>query len=165
MRRLLLASVVLGLTGTISTANADIITLTSIELWNQATPGGTETDAIQQANPAAIPFFTAGPLANVTGLDIMGQINLNLPLPSMGGPPEGGTSIIEAFLATDPAINTALTTGAPVPCGTTCQNTPLSTLNFAQVTLFKFTFTVPSSEFAENVFTGTSDDGESSISR
>lgn len=160
MNRLLFASAVLGVAGIVGTANADQITLDSIVLWNAATSGSnaTETAPIQQANSAAISAF--GPaLANVTGLNLgIPGINLNLP-----GPSNGASSPIGDFLATDPNINTALTTGSPTPCGTTCQNTTLSALNFAQVSLFEFTFTVPSSENPTNTFTGQSDDGESLV--
>jgi hypothetical protein len=160
MKRLLLASAAMTFAGVIGNANADMITLDSIEIWNQATPGGMSTDAIQQANPAAIPLFTAGPLANVTGASVsIPGINLNIM------DMNGTASTIGTFLNTDadpgqPVKNLA-TTGTPLPCGTTCQGTTLSALNFAQVTLFEFTFTVPSSENATNTFTGQSDDGES----
>jgi hypothetical protein len=160
MNRLLFASAVLGVAGIVGTANADQITLDSIELWNAATTGSnaTETAPIQQANSAAISAF--GPaLANVTGLNLsIPGINLNI-----SNTPAGSSSPIGTFLASDPNINTALTTGSPTPCGSTCQGTTLSALKFAQVSLFEFTFTVSSSESATNTFTGQSDDGESLV--
>jgi PEP-CTERM motif len=154
MRHLLIASALLGLAGTIGSANADPITLNNIELWNQPTTGSdaTATAAIQQANPAAISHFTVGtqPLANGAASTTDGAIGLDLE----GTPGLSGT--VGAFLATDPDLTFTACTGS-----TACTGATLSTINFAQVTLWKFTFTVPSSELATNTFTGMSDDGES----
>jgi hypothetical protein len=159
MKRLLLASAALALAGGIGSANADPITVTNIEIWNAVTPGNTATSPDQQAIPTN-PLTGTTALANVTGTNLApdGAINLNLSVPPLTN---GSSSTIAAFLATDPDINTSVTTGTPTPCGTTCQNTILSTIGFAQATLFKFTFTVPSSESTINTFTGMSDDGES----
>jgi len=163
MKRSLFAYTALALVGGLGSANADPITLNSIEAWNQATTGSdaTSTAAIQQANPGAISHFTAGPLINVTApVESIPGINLNL-----SGPMNGASSTIEAFLATDAdpgqPVNNMANTGSPTPCGTTCQNTTASALNFAHITLWEFTFTVPSSESPTNTFTGISDDGES----
>jgi len=163
MNRLLFASAVLGVAGIVGTANADIITLDSIEAWNAATTGSnaTATAPIQQANSAAISAF--GPaLFNVTG-PIQSIPGINLDLQGTNG----ASSTIGAFLATDadpgkPVQNMA-ETGSPTPCGSTCQGTTLSALNFAQVTLFEFTFTVASTENPTNTLTGVSDDGESLV--
>jgi hypothetical protein len=157
MKRLLLASAALALAGGMASANADPITLTNIELWNQATTGSDATSiaAIQQANPAAIAAFSGSALVvNGPASTSDGAITLNLGNPP---PPANGTSsTIGAFLATDPDLTFGACTGS-----STCTGAKLSALNFAQVTLWKFTFTVPGSESASNQFTGVSDDGES----
>ena len=61
MKRLLLASAVLGLAGTIGTANAAVITSDTVTIWNAATPGATFTSISQQGLPTAVGLF-GGPL-------------------------------------------------------------------------------------------------------
>jgi hypothetical protein len=148
MKHLLIASALLGLAGTIGSANADPITLTNIELWNAVTTGNTATSPDQQASPAN-PLTGTAALANGAASTSDGMIDLNLT-----GTGPGSSSMIGQFLASDPDLSFAA-------CTATCQATTLSALNFAQVTLFKLTFTVPSSESSTNTFTGMSDDGES----
>ena len=59
MKRLLLASAVVGLVATMGTANATpVTTLNTLTIWNALTPGSTVTSANQQALPAINPLFT-----------------------------------------------------------------------------------------------------------
>jgi hypothetical protein len=60
MKRLLLTSALLGLAGTIGTANAEIISDT-VTIWSAATPGATSTTISQQGLPTATGLF-GGPL-------------------------------------------------------------------------------------------------------
>lgn len=148
MKLLLVTSALLGLAATIGSASADPITLTNLEVWNAVTPGNTATSPDQQASPAN-PLTGTAALANGAASTSDGMIGLNVT-----GTGNGSSSTIGQFLASDPDLSFAA-------CTATCQGTTLSTLNFAQVTLFKFTFTVPSSESPMNKLTGMSDDGES----
>src|ERR1700747_3498767 len=61
MRRLLLASAGLGFAGMICTAKADVITSSTVTIWNTATPGATATSISQQGLPTAVGLF-GGPL-------------------------------------------------------------------------------------------------------
>jgi hypothetical protein len=146
MRRLLLASAVLGFAGIVSTANADPInTLSNIIIWSANTPG-TQGDPSQLALPFN-PIKTAANL--VANGAAAGAINFNLP-----GPNPGATSTIGAFLNSDmPAMTTD-------PCTGSCLTTTLSVLGFTHATLFELTFTAPSGGgiTADNL-TVTHDDG------
>src|SRR5215469_1138857 len=64
MTRLLSAG--LFLAGAIGAANADVITSTTVTIWNAATPGATSSDISQQGLPTAVGLF-GGPLPLVAG--------------------------------------------------------------------------------------------------
>ena len=146
MRRLLLASAVLGLAGIVSTANADPInTLSNMIIWS-ANTNGVETDPSQLALPFN-PIITStnqiasGPAASA--------INFTLP-----GPGLGATSMVEDFLNSD---SPALTTN---PCTGACLTTTLSVLGFTHATLFEMTFTAPTgTNVTGDDLTAAHDDG------
>ena len=110
MKRLILASALLGLTGAVGVANAAPITATDVGIWS-GTTNGTSTDPNNQALPGAraLPLVSTGAAGAA-----MGVINFNL----AGGSP----STIGAFLATGP---TPVATGFPT-CNATCLGTNLS---------------------------------------
>ena len=130
MRRLRLASAVLGFAGVVSTANADPInTLSNMIIWSANTPG-VQTDPSQLALPFN-PIKTAANL--IANGAAAGAINFNLP-----GPNLGATSMVGDFLNSD---SPALTTN---PCTGACLTTTLSVLGFTHASLFELTFTAPS---------------------
>src|SRR5215831_17446392 len=139
MKRLLLASAVvgLGLAGTIGTANAVILNATHLGIWSSNTTG--------QADPLnnAVPSSRVG-LVSATAADAAaGAINFNL----TGGSP----STIGAFLAADsPAY-------VDPGCAGACPGTNLSGNQgaFNHESLFEFQFTAPSN----GTLTATHDDG------
>src|SRR5262249_17743977 len=61
MKRLLLASPVIGIDGTIGSAKPALITCDAVTHWNAATPGATSTSISQQGLPTAVGLF-GGPL-------------------------------------------------------------------------------------------------------
>lgn len=133
MKRLLLASAVLGFAGMIGTANAVPIVATDLGIWNGAT-NGTPTDPGNQALPTAETKF-GGPLPLVSTSPAgpaSGVINFNL----SGASP----STIGAFLAAG-SFNTMGN------CNATCMGLNLSgTVGaFSQATLFEFSFTTTGS--------------------
>jgi len=141
MKRLLLASALLGLAGTIGTANAGpVTTLNTLTIWNALTPGATATSASQQALPATNPLFTGADLISTPPNTAAGGINFSL---------LSGTATVGAFLATD---SPALTIN---PCGAACSATIISQGGFAQTTLMRLDFTVGST----STFNVTHDDG------
>jgi hypothetical protein len=143
MKRLFLASAVLGLTATIGTANAaPVTTLDTLTIWNAMTPGSTATSANQQALPATNPLFTGADLISTPPNTAAGGINFSL---------LSGTPTVGAFLATD---SPALTVD---PCGATCSATTISAGGFAQATLMRLNFTVGTT----STFSVTHDDGVS----
>jgi PEP-CTERM motif len=156
MRRFLLASAVLGLGGilglggTTTTANADILQADDLGIWNALTPGVTPTSANQQALPATRGLL---PLVSTTGKDAAsGPINFNLP--GLSATP----STIGGFLASAGSFN------AP-GCNATCMGLNLSGASgyysnpalSAATTLFEFSFIAPS----DGKLTITHDDGVS----
>jgi hypothetical protein len=141
MKRLLLASALLGLAGTIGTANAGpVTTLNTLTIWNALTPGATATSASQQALPATNPLFTGADLISTPPNTAAGGINFSL---------LSGTATVGAFLATD---SPALTIN---PCGAACSATIISQGGFAQTTLMRLDFTVGST----STFNVIHDDG------
>ena len=68
MKRLLLASAVLGLAGTIGTANAVPISASSVTIWTGDTPGDVSTSVRQQGLPTATTF---PPALNPAGLPLI----------------------------------------------------------------------------------------------
>ena len=142
MKRLLLASAVLGLVGTICTAKADPIISSTVTIWNAATSGATSSSISQQGLPTAVGLF-GGPLPLVAGSTPFAfPINYN----------DTTVNTIPGFFASDsPAAPT------PVTCTGACLTNPLSLLGFAQATVFRFTFT----ELIAETFTVSHDDGVS----
>ena len=142
-KRLLLASAVLGVVGASGTANADTITSATVTIWNAATPGATSTSISQQGLPTAVGLF-GGPLGLVAGSTPFAfPINYN----------DTGANTIPGFFASD-------SPAAPTPATCTsaaCLTNPLSLANFAQATVFRFSFT----ETVAETFTVTHDDGVS----
>jgi hypothetical protein len=135
MKRLLLASALLGLAGTITTANAVPLTASALGIWSADTPGSGIGSANQQALPgtrALIPLIPGtGPKDAASG-----PIALNAPSNTVG-----------AFLASGPVVDAT--------CGATCQATELSAGGFAHASLFEFLFTTSSA----GTLTVTHDDG------
>src|SRR5215469_18304524 len=141
MKRALFASAILGAAGMIAPAKADVInTLTHLTIWSADTPGVPGGDPSQLGGPGST-IKTAGDL--VANGAAAGSISFDI-----DGTP-GSSSTIGQFLATG-----TLTTN---PCTGTCASTTLSTINFAHVSLFEFTFTAPSN----GTLTTQSDDGDS----
>jgi hypothetical protein len=140
MKRLLLASAVLGLAATIGTANADVIDSTTVTIWNAATPGATSTSISQQGLPTAVGLF-GGPLGLVAG-----STPFAFPITYS----DTATNTIPGFFASG---------GAPTPvtCTGACLTNPLSLGGFAQATVMRFTFTETTAE----TFSVTHDDGVS----
>ncbi|HXZ80428.1 MAG TPA: PEP-CTERM sorting domain-containing protein [Terriglobales bacterium] len=141
MKRLLLASTVLGLVGTICTAKADVITSATVTIWNAATPGATSSSISQQGLPTAVGLF-GGPLPLVAGsTPFVFPINYN----------DTALNTIPGFFASD-------SPAAPTPATCTsaaCLTNPLSLGGFAQATVFRFTFTETTAE----TFSAIHDDG------
>jgi hypothetical protein len=134
LKRLLLASAVLGLAGTIGTANAATISATSVEIWNADTTGGQFGPA-SQALPTN-PLAAGAPVAALTATT--DPLNFN----------DGGTDTIGGFFSG---------TTLPGTCNSTCAADVLSSGNFSHATLFRFTF----NEAINETFTVTHDDGVS----
>jgi len=137
-----ICAVALGAEAT-QTANADVITSTTVTIWNAATPGATSTSASQQGLPTAVGLF-GGPLPLVAGSTPFAfPINYN----------DTTTNTIPGFFASD-------TPPAPTPATCTsaaCLTNPLSLGGFAQATVFRFTFT----EATPETFSVRHDDGVS----
>jgi hypothetical protein len=140
MKRLLLASAVLGLAGTIGTANAAVITSDTVTIWNAATPGATSTSTSQQGLPTAVGLF-GGPL---------GLVAASTPFAFPINYSDTTLNTIPGFFASD-------TPAAPTPatCTGACLTNPLSLGGFAQATVFRFSFTETTAE----TFSATHDDG------
>ncbi len=141
MKRLLFASAVLGLVGTIFTAKAEVITSATVTIWNAATPGATSSSISQQGLPTAVGLF-GGPLPLVAASTPFAfPINYD----------DTGLNTIPGFFASDspPAPTPATCTSAA------CLTNPLSLGGFAQATVFRFTFTETTAE----TFSAIHDDG------
>src|ERR1700730_6452555 len=132
MNRLLLAVAVLGLIGTIGTANAAVITSATVTIWNAATPGATFTSISQQGLPTAGGLF-GGPLPLVApSTPFAFPINYN----------DTSLNTIPGFFASD-----APPAPTPATCtSTACLTNPLSLGGFAQATVIRFTFTETTAE-------------------
>jgi len=140
MKRLLLASAVLGLAATIGTANAAIIISDTVTIWNAATPGNNSGSPGQQGLPTATGAF-GGPLGLVAGTTAYAfPINYS----------DSGVNTIPGFFATGSGPTPATCIGA-------CSTNPLSLGNFARATVIEFTFT----ETVAETFSVTHDDGVS----
>jgi hypothetical protein len=141
MKRLLLASAVLGVLGTICTANAATITSNTVTIWNAATPGADGSSISQQGLPTAVGLF-GGPLPLVAASSPFAfPINYD----------DTALNSIPGFFASDTPV-------APTPATCTsaaCLTNPLSLGGFAQATVFRFTFT----ETAAETFSASHDDG------
>jgi hypothetical protein len=141
MKRLLLASAVLGLVGTICTAKADVMTSATVTIWNGATPGATSSSSGQQGLPTAVGLF-GGPLPLVAASTPFAfPINYD----------DTGVNTIPGFIGSD-------SPAAPTPATCTsaaCLTNPLSLGGFAEATVFRFTFTETTAE----TFSAIHDDG------
>jgi hypothetical protein len=141
MKRLLLASAVLGVLGTICTAEAATITSNTVTIWNAATPGANASSISQQGLPTAVGLF-GGPLPLVAASTPFAfPINYN----------DTALNSIPGFFASDTPV-------APTPATCTsaaCLTNPLSLGGFAQATVFRFTFTETTAE----TFSALHDDG------
>ncbi|MGH7059917.1 MAG: PEP-CTERM sorting domain-containing protein [Stellaceae bacterium] len=126
MRPLLPALAVLGLAGTLGTANAAPIVATSTLIWNAMTPGDPSGTGPEQKALPGNPIMIPGNLVPITAGGT-GGINFDQP---------SGGSMIADFL----------NTGAPgytYTCAA-CATTIISQSGFAQVSLFEFKFTAAS---------------------
>jgi PEP-CTERM motif len=144
MKRFVLASAVLCLVEAIGTASAaTIITSDNVTIWNAATPGATSSSISQQGLPTAVGLF-GGPLPLVAArTDFAFPINYN---------DTAGNTIPGFFASDNPPAPT------PATCtSTACLTNPLSAGDFAQATVFRFTFTETTSE----IFSVIHDDGVS----
>jgi hypothetical protein len=137
-----ICAVALGAEAT-QTANADVITSTTVTIWNAATPGATSTSISQQGLPTAVGLF-GGPLPLVAAsTPFTSPINYN----------DTALNTIPGFFASD-------TPAAPTPgtcISVACLTNPLSLSGFAQATVFRFTFMESTTE----IFSVTHDDGVS----
>ncbi len=131
MKRLLLASALLGLTG-ISGAHAVPLTSSMVTIWSADTPGNDATSPAQQGLPTAVGLF-GGPLPLVAG-------NTAFANTIAYDDPTGGNNTIAGFFASHVGGAVA----PPATCDATCQATPLSLGGFAHATVFRFTFIAPS---------------------
>src|SRR3974390_2936211 len=123
------------------TANADVITSSTVTIWNAATPGATSTSASQQGLPTAVGLF-GGPL----------------PLVAASTPYAFAINYSDTGINTIPGFFTGTPGGTPATCtSTACLTNPLSLGGFAQATVFRFTFTETQTE----TFSVTHDDGVS----
>jgi PEP-CTERM motif-containing protein len=140
MKRFVLASAVL--VAAIGTASAATINSDTVTIWSAATPGATSTSASQQGLPTATGLF-GGPLPLVAAsTPFTSPINYN----------DTALNTIGGFFASDsPAAPT------PATCNATCSALPLSLGNFADATVFRFTFTALTPE----LLTINHDDGVS----
>src|SRR5215471_5883189 len=142
MKRLLLASAVLGLAGTIGTANAAPITSDTVTIWNAPTPGATSTSISQQGLPTAVGLF-GGPL---------GLVAASTPFAHPINYTDTALNTIPGFFASDTPV-----APTPITCTGACLTNPLSSGGFAQATVMRFTFTETTAE----TFSVTHDDGVS----
>ena len=141
MKRLLLASAVLILVGTIGPASAGPVNATHITIWNAVVPTDQRNadSPWQMALPAENPITLGlNDLINRTAdADATGTIN------SVGFDLErGNPATIGAFLDTNPMFHSS-------GCGpfSACRATPISGPFFSQVTLFRFTISLPVAAF------------------
>jgi PEP-CTERM motif len=127
MKRLLLATALLGLAGAVGTANAVPLTSDNVTIWHGATGGGI-TGAGNQALPSAI-VPNGGPLPLIAGQTAFVQtINYN----------DQTLNTIGGFFASHLPAAVA----APGTCNAACQATAISNGGFVDATLFRFTFTI-----------------------
>ena len=146
MRHLLIASALLGLAGTIGSANAAPVSVpidaSSVIIWTGNTPANTAASQDQQAlpfargsTPGGLPLL-GGTLALST-LNLgpgTGQVNFNLP--------SSGTNSIFAFLSSLGSAFGAACNPGNSAC-TANANISGTMAAFSHATLFEFTFTVP----------------------
>jgi hypothetical protein len=141
MKRLLLVSAVLGVLGTLCTAEASPITSSTVTIWNAATPGANDSSISQQGLPTAVGLF-GGPL----------------PLVAASTPFAFSINYDDTALDTIPGFFASDTPVAPTPATCTsaaCLTNPLSLGGFAEATVFRFTFTETTAE----TFSSLHDDG------
>jgi hypothetical protein len=140
MKRFVLASAILCVVGAIGTASAATINSDTVTIWSAPTPGANSSSASQQGLPTAVGLF-GGPLPLVAAsTPFTSPINYN----------DTALNTIGGFFASDsPAAPT------PATCNATCSALPLSLGNFADATVFRFTFTVATA----GTFSANHDDG------
>jgi hypothetical protein len=143
MNRQILVSALLavaGAAGAIGAANAAPVTSNSVEIWGAATPGANAGSLSQQGLPTASGLF-GGPLPLITNNPVYSApINYN----------DTAANTIGGFF-------TSAGNAIPPNCqpGAQCQGVTLSLGNFANATLFEFSFTVATG----GTLTVTHDDG------
>jgi hypothetical protein len=146
MKRLLLASALLGVAGSIWAANAAPLTSNSVEIWSGDTIGDTSTSFRQQGLPTASGLFSGG---------------LGMGLPLITNTP----TYVAPINYNDTTNNTIggffTTAGNPIPANCQpagqCQGVTLSTAGFNHATVFEFSFTLTSA----GTLSITHDDGVS----
>src|SRR5262245_23184153 len=91
MKRLFLASALLGLAGTIGSAHAVPLTSSMVTIWSGDTPGNNAASPAQQGLPTAVGLF-GGPLPLVAG-------NTAFANTIAYNDPSGGPNTIAGFFA------------------------------------------------------------------
>jgi len=132
MRHLLFASALLGLAGTIGSANAGVVlNSNSVEIWSGPTPADTSISLRQQGLPTA-----TGKFSGSAGLPLLlGTTTFAAPINySLTAPPNGTQSLIQDFFATVGPSPSGCASGSA--CGTHI----LSTLGFSNASVFEFVF-------------------------
>lgn len=132
MKRLLLASAVLGLAGTIGTANAVPLTASDLGIWSGPTTGAA--DPANNAVPGSRALLTlVTPTPNGAA---SGAISFNYGAAQNGGSLNNGT--IGGFLATSAGFTST--------CAGACLTTNISGVqgSFNRASLFEFSFTAAS---------------------
>jgi hypothetical protein len=141
MKRLLFASALLGLAGTIASADAAPITSATVTIWSGVSGGGAGGPG-NQGLPTSTALF-GGPLPLIAGsAAFVAPINYNDTL----------TNTVAGFFASDTPAQ-----GVPSTCVGTCPTQQLSTSGFGNATTFRFTFTAS----ASGTLNVTHDDGVS----
>jgi hypothetical protein len=143
MKRLFLATALLGLAGAVGTANAAPINSATVTIWS-GTSGGGSGGAGNQGLPTSTGLF-GGPLPLVAAQTaFVAPINYN----------DTTTNTIAGFFAADTPAQ-----APPATCaaGAGCQAHILSTSGFGDATTFRFSFTAA----ASGTLNVTHDDGVS----
>jgi hypothetical protein len=146
MKRLLLASALLGVAGTIGGANAAPINASSLTIWNGPTAGDNAGSLRQQGLPTAVGLFSgAAGLPLISGpATAMGPINFN----------DVGATTVGGFL-TPPSAAAGFTYAGCMGAACANLNQTLSLAGFNQASVFRFDFSVPTA----GTLTVTHDDG------
>jgi hypothetical protein len=136
MKRLLLASAFLILVATIGPASAGPVNATHITIWNAVVPTDQQNadSPWQMALPAENPISLGLKTADADATGTINSVGFDL---ERGNPPTIG-----AFLDTNPMFHSS-------DCGpvSACRATTISGPFFSQVTLFRFTISLPVEAF------------------